>query len=261
MVRSRSVKGPGSARTEGARRATGVRADAAAGGAGALAPGQRWSASRKRDVVLRLLRGESLDAVSREVGVELYRLEAWKERALAGLELGLKDQAGEPAGVSGLGALAVDPLRTAGAGAAPGAGRAGTARADAGPLGRTAAGGRSRGPRSLAVPGRGLSEGARAAADPGRDPCRPDPSDARDASARAALAPPRAPGRSAVPRRDHHHRGASRHVGDRRRAGVRCFRHQLLLPRPYLVLTKPLRLDIQCQRAASVKIGWKYLDD
>ena len=40
-----------------------------------------------------------------------------------------------------------------------------------------------------------------------------------------------------------------------------CFRHQLLLPSPYLVLTKPLRLDIQCQRAASVKIGWKYLDD
>ena len=41
----------------------------------------------------------------------------------------------------------------------------------------------------------------------------------------------------------------------------RCFRHQLLLPHPYLVLTKPLRLDIQCQRAASVKIGWKYLDN
>ena len=41
----------------------------------------------------------------------------------------------------------------------------------------------------------------------------------------------------------------------------RCFRHQLLLPRPYLVLTKPLRLDIQCQRGTSVKIGWKYLDD
>ena len=41
----------------------------------------------------------------------------------------------------------------------------------------------------------------------------------------------------------------------------RCFRHQLLLPRTYLVLTKPLRLDIQCQRGASVKIDWKYLDD
>ena len=42
---------------------------------------------------------------------------------------------------------------------------------------------------------------------------------------------------------------------------IGCFHHQLLLPRPYLVLTKPLRLDIQFQRAASVKIGWKYLDD
>ena len=51
--------------------------------------------------------------------------------------------------------------------------------------------------------------------------------------------------------------------GQRRRPAraAGCFRHQLLLPRPYLVLTKPLRLDIQCQRAASVKIGWKYLDD
>ena len=99
MVQSRTVKGAGSARTEGARRATGVRADAAATGAGVLAPGQRWSASRKRDVVLRLLRGESLAAVSREVGVEIYRLlfAHWQERALAGLELGLKDHAGEPA--------------------------------------------------------------------------------------------------------------------------------------------------------------------
>ena len=96
MVRSRRVQGAGSARTEGARRASGVGADGAAVGAEALAPGQRWSASRKRDVVLRLLRGESLEMVSREVGVELYRLEAWQARALAGLELGLKEQAGEP---------------------------------------------------------------------------------------------------------------------------------------------------------------------
>ncbi len=81
MARSRRVKGTASARTVGL---------------GALALGRRWSASRKRDVVLRLLRGESLDAVSREVGVEVYRLEAWKARALAGLELGLKAQAGEP---------------------------------------------------------------------------------------------------------------------------------------------------------------------
>ena len=32
-----------------------------------------------------------------------------------------------------------------------------------------------------------------------------------------------------------------------RSMAIGCFRHQLLLPRPYLVLTKPLRLDIQCQ--------------
>ena len=75
---------------------SGVGADGAAVGAGALAPEQRWSASRKRDVVLRLLRGESLDAVSREVGLEVYRLEAWKARAPAGIKLGLKAQAGEP---------------------------------------------------------------------------------------------------------------------------------------------------------------------
>ena len=35
---------------------------------------------------------EGLDAVSWEIGVEFYRLEAWRARALAGLELGLKEQ-------------------------------------------------------------------------------------------------------------------------------------------------------------------------
>jgi transposase len=37
------------------------------------APGksiQRWSAARKRDVVLRLLRDESVEAVSRQIGIE-----------------------------------------------------------------------------------------------------------------------------------------------------------------------------------------------
>ena len=45
---------------------------------------------------LRLLRGESLEALSREAGVEIYRLDAWRARAMAGLELGLKDRHGEP---------------------------------------------------------------------------------------------------------------------------------------------------------------------
>ena len=41
----------------------------------------------------------------------------------------------------------------------------------------------------------------------------------------------------------------------------RCFRNQLLLLNTYLVLTKPLSHDIQCQRCVSVKIGCKYLDN
>jgi hypothetical protein len=31
---------------------------------------QPWSAARKREIVIRLLRGESLDGVSRQIGVE-----------------------------------------------------------------------------------------------------------------------------------------------------------------------------------------------
>ncbi len=95
MARTKRVRATAAARTEGARRATRDRAADTASGSGPLVPGQRWSMGRKRDVVLRLLRGESLDALSREVSVEIYRLEEWRERALAGLELGLKNRQGE----------------------------------------------------------------------------------------------------------------------------------------------------------------------
>ena len=67
-------------------------------------PIQRWSAARKRDVVLRLLRGESIEAISRQVAVEPYRLEQWRERALAGLDAGLKDRAENDPVQAGLGA-------------------------------------------------------------------------------------------------------------------------------------------------------------
>jgi len=63
---------------------------------GALGPGQRWSARRKRDAVLRLLQGEPLEALSRELGVEIYRLESWRNQALAGMEAALKRRDGEP---------------------------------------------------------------------------------------------------------------------------------------------------------------------
>ena len=50
----------------------------------------RWSASKKVDVVMRLLRGESLDEVSRDVGVEAHRLAAWRDEFLEAGTSGLK---------------------------------------------------------------------------------------------------------------------------------------------------------------------------
>jgi transposase len=46
--------------------------------------------------VLRLLRGESVQALSRELGVEIYRLEQWREKALLGIESGLRERDGDP---------------------------------------------------------------------------------------------------------------------------------------------------------------------
>ena len=45
---------------------------------GVARPGQPWSVGRKREVVLRLLRGESAENLSRELGVPPYRLERWR---------------------------------------------------------------------------------------------------------------------------------------------------------------------------------------
>jgi len=66
--------------------------DAAASGEseGNVKTFQRWNATRKRDVVLRLLRGESLDAISREVGVEIAKLDTWRNDALEAMEAGLR---------------------------------------------------------------------------------------------------------------------------------------------------------------------------
>jgi transposase-like protein len=61
-----------------------------------LEPGQRWSVMRKREVALRILRGESIDALSRELGVELYRLERWRDRALAGIDASLRERGSGP---------------------------------------------------------------------------------------------------------------------------------------------------------------------
>ena len=62
-----------------------------------LAPGQRWSVGRKREVVLRLLRGELVELLSRELGVPLYRLEQWRQKADAALDGALKEREVDPA--------------------------------------------------------------------------------------------------------------------------------------------------------------------
>jgi transposase len=72
-------------------------------GQGALAAGQRWSVGRKCKVVLRLLRGEPIEFLSRELGVPLYKPEPWRRQADAALEGALKEREADPA----LGELAV----------------------------------------------------------------------------------------------------------------------------------------------------------
>jgi transposase len=52
----------------------------------------RWSARRKEGVVMRLLRGESLDLLARESGQPAGRISAWREEFLAGGREGLKSR-------------------------------------------------------------------------------------------------------------------------------------------------------------------------
>jgi hypothetical protein len=58
-----------------------------------LGPGQRWNAARQREVTPRLMRGESLEALSRELGVEMCGPEAWRARARASIHASRRDRA------------------------------------------------------------------------------------------------------------------------------------------------------------------------
>jgi len=64
---------------------------------GPLAPGQRWSVARKREVVLRLLRGESVELLSRELGIPIFKLEQWRQKVDAALDGALKEREAETA--------------------------------------------------------------------------------------------------------------------------------------------------------------------
>src|SRR3954452_6820678 len=53
---------------------------------------RRMSAGRKRDAVLRLLRGEDLELISRGLGVTAAELSGWREAFLAGGEASLRSR-------------------------------------------------------------------------------------------------------------------------------------------------------------------------
>ena len=74
----------GSAAVEEARRAT--------GGAAGRGRGGRFSVGRKHAVVLRLLRGEDLESVSRAWGITAARASHWRDQLLAAGQAGLKSR-------------------------------------------------------------------------------------------------------------------------------------------------------------------------
>lgn len=73
--------------SEGARRATGDSPAAAT-----RPDSGRFSSQRKLDAVLRLLRGEDLDTVSRQLGVTAARLSEWRDEFIAAGKAGLKSR-------------------------------------------------------------------------------------------------------------------------------------------------------------------------
>src|ERR671934_2834662 len=50
----------------------------------------RWSSQRKTEIVLRVLRGEDLDALSRELGVTAATIAGWRDQFLASGQAGLR---------------------------------------------------------------------------------------------------------------------------------------------------------------------------
>jgi len=58
---------------------------------------ERWSARQKTEVVLRLIKGEDLGELSREVQVPAHEIEEWRRVFLEGGTQGLKRRGGDPA--------------------------------------------------------------------------------------------------------------------------------------------------------------------
>ena len=74
-----------------------TRESEATGGRGEAKVPERWSAGKKTEVVLRLLRGEDLVEVSREMQVSPPELEEWRRVFLETGQQGLKRRSRDPA--------------------------------------------------------------------------------------------------------------------------------------------------------------------
>lgn len=57
---------------------------------------ERWSAQRKTEVVLRVVRGEAIDEVAREIQVPVHELEEWRRVFLEGGQQSLKRRGLDP---------------------------------------------------------------------------------------------------------------------------------------------------------------------
>ena len=57
---------------------------------------KKWTATRKLEVVIRYMKGDGLDLLSREVGLPAGEIEKWHQAALLGAEVGLRSRAGDP---------------------------------------------------------------------------------------------------------------------------------------------------------------------
>src|SRR5882672_5619863 len=57
---------------------------------------ERWSAQRKMEIVLRLVRGEAIDEVAREIQVPVHELEEWRRVFLESGQQGLKRRGLDP---------------------------------------------------------------------------------------------------------------------------------------------------------------------
>lgn len=90
MARKKANGNSGAEAPQGARRAT----------EGASAPRGlergRYSSARKADAVIRLLRGEDLDTVSREYGVAAATLSQWRDEFVEAGRVGLKTRQNTP---------------------------------------------------------------------------------------------------------------------------------------------------------------------